>query len=131
MPHTTLYNEKAEIIETIFNGEVDFYEISDALSEIVALSMEKKCYLWLNDYSNSLADITTMDIYRLNIVLLEKAKPLGADFSKVRRAMVPSRNITDFKFAETVASNRGQIIKMCLTLDEARAWLAGTTVAHC
>jgi len=47
----------------------------------------------------------------------------GIDFYHLKRALVTTKFLKDFKFFETVSLNRGQNARVFDNIDEAQSWL--------
>jgi hypothetical protein len=125
MSHTTAYNSATHIIETKFHGEIAFEEIRQVMVEVTAIAVQKNCFSWLNDFSDAGADLTSTDVYNLSKALPDIASPLGNNIDKIKRAIVTGEKIKNVQFAETVAVNRGQHVKVFDDIIEARRWLSG------
>jgi hypothetical protein len=93
--------------------------------EATRIAEQKNCFSWLNDFSNAEANLTSTDIYNLSKALPGIASPLGSNIGKIKRAIVAGEKIKDVQFAETVAVNRVQHVKIFSSIDDARRWLLG------
>lgn len=65
----------------------------------------------------------TFEIYGFPERVAEITLPLGEARHSLKRAIVKGKADGDFEFAATVSFNRGQLLRVFHSLDEARDWL--------
>lgn len=123
MAHKTIFNTDTEIIETKLDGHITFDEVKDVISESVMLAKGNKCYLWLTDYCEATPRLSTMEIYDLHKLFIDAASSLNISVTQIKRAIVMSNHQSEYLFAQTIASNRGQTLKLFDDIEEARNWL--------
>jgi hypothetical protein len=123
MPHTIEYNDAGYIYVT-YEGNFDIEGALELLNHVASSMREHNCYRVLADFRNATMNISTLHIYNLPKLLQNQAVKADISFHHLKRAMiVPALHIENFRFFETVSSNRMQVIRVFQDLDEARAWL--------
>ena len=122
MPVVSVYNAVYKVIESKASGLVTMKEIKASLEEIVVLSLENDCYLWLNDFSGSKTAIPVFEIcaYAATLPSLIRLLP---HTHKIKRAIVSNDSESDFRFFENVSVNRAQNLKVFPDASSAREWL--------
>jgi len=123
MPYTISYNAEAGVIETKVQGDFFLSEAKEMISEAMEVAKEQNCFLLLCDLQAANVKLSTLEIYQLPNVVLDKSASLGFHAHKLKRALVATHNVRDYDFFETVTVNRGQNAKVFRDVDEARKWL--------
>ena len=123
MPYTTLIDEKQGIIETTLTGLATAQDIIEIMKQDVEIAISKKCYYWINDFSEAEYDMSTFEIYDFPKELMRLAERLGPERYRIKRAIVSSRIDENQKFAQLVSVNRGQSLGLFDSIEEARKWI--------
>jgi len=124
MSHTIIYNSETHVIESKFNGDLNFEEVKEFISAGALISRENNCPFFLSDYREVKLELSTMDIYEVPQLLQDIFASFGLNVRRLRRAVVAAADLEDYLFYETVAFNRGQYAKVFTDVDEARKWLS-------
>lgn len=123
MPYTIEFDNSG-YIHVIYEGNFDVDGALSLLGGVTYYVKEYNCYRVLSDFRNATMNISTIHIYELPGLLLNRALRVGVSFHDLKRAMVvPAPHIENFRFFETVSFNRMQSIRLFYDMDEAKAWL--------
>jgi hypothetical protein len=113
------FEEQPLILFAKISGEMHKEDIAKMSIEGIILARTKKCNRFIVDYRNAVLVGSEMDIYDTN-ANLEKTGLNRTD----RIAVLITRDIASFRFAEMVSSNRGWTqLKYFENEEEARAWI--------
>lgn len=123
MPYTIEFDNSGYIY-VIYEGNFDVDGALSLLGGVTYYVKEYSCYRVLSDFRNATMNISTIHIYELPGLLLNRALRVGVSFHDLKRAMVvPALHFENFRFFETVSFNRMQSIRLFYDMDEAKAWL--------
>jgi hypothetical protein len=125
MSHKSSYDNVDGIITTVFTDAVDVNDIISMMKDVTKLAVENKCYLWLNDFTKANVEVNIMGLFKLATSLKNIENTLGDNLFQVKRAVIRNPEMKENKFMETVAANRGQILKVFDNTDDAKKWLKG------
>ena len=123
MPHKVTYNLETHIVESEINGDLSLDESIELITSIGRACAENNCSLCLSDYRGATLNLSVFELYDVPNKLSNILDSLGLSAHKIKRAIVVSENVKDFRFYETVTLNNGQRIKMFQDINEARKWL--------
>ena len=126
MAYSLNYNAGLGIIELTLQGEYTLQGVCDGTRDALRMGVEKGTDLYLRDYRQAKVRVGTVDIQQLPEALNEIYTEYGVDIHTAKRAFVVDDMKDDFLFFETVAVNRGQLVRVFTDIDEARSWLLGT-----
>ena len=120
MPHEIKYDADTECLMCRMFGEFHTSELPKFASEVVALLNKHSCARILSDLREADLCLSTLDLYAIP-GLVTKA---GVK-QNVKRAIVFSKDVKDYRLLETVSHNRGQFVRVFTDFDEARTWIKG------
>jgi len=123
MAHTITYNPDLHIIEIKYQGNATVSELREVFSESMKVAREQDCFLFLSDFSEAKLKLSTLDIYELPDILSGTFASSGIPAYKLKRALIAEKDLEDYRFFETVTSNRGQYTKIFQDVARAREWL--------
>lgn len=124
MSHTIVYDPIQSFIQTTFQGIVTMKDMEEAISDMCQIAAEKKCHLFVNDFSESTVTVSVFDIYRTPEIFSKAASSYELNRYQMKRAVVFSpTTFREHGFAETIAVNYGQYVKFFTDLNEAKKWL--------
>ena len=103
------YNPSDRIIETQASGNITIYDIKKSLGEIMRLSLEHDCYLWLNDFTGSTLAVPMFQIMNYVESLPAFLEKTGDKKYTIRRTVVRNEQDERYFFFETTSHNRGRI----------------------
>ena len=112
------YDQEYNCIKGSYNGNINLEAIKEYAKEIKKTVSKHNCKHFFNDLRKANLDLSTMHIYNIPNLLIQ----LGIDHSW-RIAIVVLKDSEDYSFFETVAVNRGHIVKLFMDPDEAMNWL--------
>lgn len=123
MSHTIIYNSEMHIIESKFQEDLTFSEVKEFISEGARIAKENDCALFLTDYREVTLKLSTLEIYEIPKLMQDTFASTGLNAGRLRRAIVVAKDLKDYRFHETVTTNRGQSAKVFYDIDEAKEWL--------
>lgn len=123
MPFTTSYNNDDKILVTRIWGVATIDLIKDGLAEIMKQSIEYDCFLWLNDFSESILDVSIFKLFQYAESVPGSLEKFGNNKSRIRRAIVRNDQAESFAFFENASVNRGVITRVFADPESARNWL--------
>lgn len=123
MPYTTVYNAEIGIIETKLTGIVSKDVILSGLEDIMRLSLEHDCFLWLNDFSEAKLAMPITEIFLYAESVPAFLKKIGNKRFKIKRAIVRNDQEVSFNFFEDASVNRGVNTKIFVEPQQAKQWL--------
>ena len=112
------YDPASECVHVVFTGTVDLRVIQQAAPQVARLCEEKGCRRILNDMSRACMAISVADAFE-SPGIMEKAHISRS----IRRALVVPPDFRESEFLETLSQNRGHILKVFSTVEEAWGWL--------
>jgi hypothetical protein len=124
MTHTIIYNQDTQTIEIKFQGDITFNEVIELYSESAKVVKQQNCFVFLSDYTDATMKLSTFEIYDLPRMLSEIFTASEISVHKIKRALVVAKDLKDYRFFETVASNSGQRSKIFQDVAEAKEWLS-------
>jgi hypothetical protein len=117
MPYTIKYDEELDCIMVVVEGQLDLSLLKSLASDVAKAIEKYGSRRILNDLRRA----------RLKGVVDAYHMPRAAEESGVtlrcRRALVVGEASSDFDFLETVFLNQGHVVKMFVSIDDARHWL--------
>ena len=120
MPYSVEYDKDADCILVSVEGELDFLLFGRMAEDVAQCIKDHHCERILNDLREVRLKESVADIYSMPQQALKSGVARA-----VKRALVVSGPLSEFRFLETVFVNRGNIVKLFHNIDEARHWLAG------
>jgi hypothetical protein len=123
MPYTSIFNPDTYMLEVRLYGDFTLREIRETLAEFTAIIKERKCKRILTDYREANLKLSVTGIFRMPEIVAEIFTASGVNLYQLKRALVTTKFLKDFKFFETVSLNRGQNARVFDNMDEARSWL--------
>lgn len=120
MPYTVTYDTETDCIFVTIEGELNLLLLDSMAAEVSRCIKEHGCRRILNDLRNTKLTGHAIDIYSMP----KHALRAGVTRS-VQRALVVSGAFSEFRFLETVFINRGNIVRLFNSIDDARRWLFG------
>jgi len=123
MPYTSIFNPDTYMLEVRLYGDFTLREIRETLAEFTAIIKEKKCKRILTDYREANLKLSVTGIFRMPEIVVDIFSSTGINLYQLRRALITTKFLKDFKFFETVSLNRGQNARVFDNMDEARSWL--------
>ena len=116
--YTVEYMPDYGIIKVQIKGEFDAQVLSMATSKLVEEISRHDCSQILMDHRDATSKLPIVDLYNRP----EIAASLGIERSN-RIAIIYSKEEDDYRFLETVARNKGFMVKIFKDLDEGIKWL--------
>jgi hypothetical protein len=114
---------KHNYILVIADGAYDQEEAKKMFIDVAEIAKQKKLYKILFDARKVIGNISTMDRHELGVLLAQLTLDKN-EVKTLRVTIVGTEPTVDPKrFAETVAVNRGAILKVCTDYNEAVEWL--------
>jgi hypothetical protein len=125
MTHKIIYDPEKRYVEARVRGIINFTEIKEIFSKAAHKVKERESVLYLADYRGAILDMSTMELYQLPKLMSDIAASLGINVYELKRAVVIAQGLKesrldDFRFYETVTTNRGQNTKLFDDIDEAK-----------
>ncbi|NTU72068.1 MAG: hypothetical protein HGB10_09660 [Coriobacteriia bacterium] len=122
MPYTITYLEDEAVVFTDYEPPTSLAELEQVVADNFRIASEKGSWLFLGDCTKLPSSGSVIDVYELG----ETLDRIGADF-RMREALVVTPDPDergDFEFFVTVTTNRGIVVRLFTTMEEAREWLA-------
>lgn len=123
MPHTLSYNASLQIIEIKIEGAYYWNEAMQVLHETINMIKAKDCFLIRTDLREADIRISTAQQFDAPQIFKEAFTAEGINANNVKRAVVTKKITEDHKFAENVAVNRLQQVRIFENMDAAKTWL--------
>jgi hypothetical protein len=123
MPYTSIYHPGEQMLEVRLYGDFTLREIKETLTDFTVILKEKECKRILTDYREANLKLSVTGVFRMPEIVAEIFTDTGINLYQLRRALVTTKFLKDFKFFETVSINRGQYARVFDNVDEARSWL--------
>ncbi len=124
MTHTITYNPDMFTLEIKCQGDIALNEIKEIYIESTQVAKKHNCRLVFSDYCEATIKLSTTEIYDLPKILSSILSPSEIPVYELKRALVVAKNLEDYRFFETVTSNRGQHTKIFRDVAEAKKWLS-------
>ncbi len=118
MEYTVSYDPESECVLGSIEGEITPDVILAYVQELARVTRSSRCDRVLHDYRKAVLRLSTLLIHKIP----QLYQTAGLSFL-CRRALLVSRDLEDYQFYETTATNQGQIIQVFTEIEEARAWL--------
>jgi len=112
------YDSERDCVIGNFSGKLDKKAIKEYAEKIETTISKHDCNIFLHDMREADLDFSTFEIYNLPWISDESGFKL-----LWKGAIVASRQVTDYKFFETLANNRGYQVKVFGDPDRAMHWL--------
>ena len=122
MPHTINYNLETHVIEVKIHGDFRLSEGKEIITYLVQVIKEQNCF-FVNDMREAKMKLSTVDIYELPKLITSIFSSSEVNSYKLKRALVVTKDLEDYKFFETVTANRRQQVMLFFDIDEAKKWL--------
>jgi hypothetical protein len=126
MPLSVKYDPQDHLIAIRCTEWIDPDQVRQAAVDAAQLALQHECYLVLDDARGARPAFSPIEIYQLPDMIKDILAEAGISVARMRRALVVSNDLEDFRFFETVSRNRAHDVLLFQDLDEARAWLLGT-----
>jgi len=114
------HNPEHNYIVGSFIGGLNLKALKTYADEVVRVATKYNCKRFLNDLRAAETHLCTVEFYDALRILSESG--IGQSW---KRAIVVLNNLEDFEFFETVAANRGFMVKVFVNPDDAMNWLKG------
>ncbi len=112
------YSSESDCLIGTFEGNLNRNSMRPYLAEVVKMANRHVCHRFLNDLRKAIVEFTVTDFYEISM------RSVSGEFDRSwKRAIVVVEATSDLAFFETVASNRGLILKVFEDMDEALEWL--------
>lgn len=119
MPFTVTYDPETDSVRTRISGSLDKALIAEFFGEVVRVATEHRCTRILSDLRQARVAASAPDIYSEVDSAEHQSVPRD-----LRRAIVISRDMRDYRFWETVCRHRGHPgVKLFTDYDEAARWV--------
>lgn len=119
MPYNLHLQEDFNIISVTYSRQTNFNERLMALEEVVGLIQKnKKKYNLLIDVRKIITLLSTTQEYEFGVKLAACDELRGSQV-----AVLKNPESDENKFINTVAINRGYVLKVFLSVDDAQSWL--------
>jgi hypothetical protein len=112
------YIPEEGIVRLHLQGEIDAQILSVATSKLVEEISRCNCNRLLMDHREAKLNISVSEMFNRPMV----ASNLGVPYSS-KIAIIYSKREFDYRFVETVGSNRGFTVKVFTDIDEGIKWL--------
>jgi len=122
MAHTVSF-EGSILLLLRYHDTIDMASFLSGAGDTLALASRSACTRVLVDCRGAAVRLSTMDIYDLPTLLADLAQRQGLEISAFKRALLVDGSFSDFAFAENVAVNRGQQVRVFMDEALARGWL--------
>lgn len=126
MAHSVTYDEIDRLVAICYRGKLGLSEVREGAAEAARTAKKHACSRILIDSREVELALSTLEIYELPATLSKVVAEFQLDIHTLKRAVVVSRITDDVRFLENVAVNRGNVAKVFLDMDAARAWLTGS-----
>ncbi len=120
---TVRYDEQYRCVEIKLCGGVDMAAITALRSEVMALVQTHRCMRLLVDMRDAVSETSTMDIFDQQERTSEDLANLGIAWHQFWHAFVVGDEQEDVRFYENVAGNRGHVVRVFSSIEEAKQWL--------
>ena len=124
MPYTIGYEESRFILIDV-TGTLKASDVHQMIIDTAKMVKSTNCYHVLSDYQKAEIVGSTTEIFKMTNTFIEEMKREGIEYYKVKRAIIVSKNIEDFKFYETASRNKGQLIGIFENRNKGIEWLSG------
>ena len=126
MPFTVNYDREAGCVRTNIVGRIDKELVGAFFAEVGRVATENRCTRILSDLREARIAVSTLDIFA------EVESPEHASIPRnVKRAIVISRDMRDYRFWETLCRNRGFLhVRIFTDYDEAAEWVLGDSASQ-
>ena len=126
MPFTVTYDRVDDCVRTSIVGRIDKDLVGEFFAEVGRVARENRCSRVLSDLREGRIAASTLDIFS------EVESPEHGSISRnVRRAIVISRDMRDYRFWETLCRNRGfRHVRIFTDHDEAAEWVLGNSAGQ-
>lgn len=109
MAYKVTYNADEKCVYASIEGPVDLATAQRYAQEIVKQMRTRHCPRLRNDMRRASLKLSTMDLYDLPAWIEERMEEAGISRS-CKRALLVSRDFSDYKFYETVSRNHGHLL---------------------
>ena len=120
MPYSVTYDPETDCIYVSIEGELNLPLFNRMAAEVARCMNEHDCRRILNDLRQAIPAESAIDIYSMP----KRAVEAGVAHT-VKRALLVSDTASDFRFLETVFINRGNIVQLFTSIEDAKRWLFG------
>lgn len=122
MPWSTDFQQESGLVEIVFSGRVSATDLKQSTSDAVALGKASGSSRFLADLTGCEVSASMVDVYELPV-----SQYVDEDVSRESRIALVSKkagpNREAVQFYETVCVNRGWLVHVFETAEEAIAWL--------
>ncbi len=118
MSYSIEYNKKKKCIYVAVEGVLELALFERMASEIAKIIKDRDCGKIINDLRNAVPPESSADIY----FMPERALNAGVSRA-IKRALVVSGSVEDYKFLRTVFVNQGNVVRLFDSIDDAEQWL--------
>jgi hypothetical protein len=116
---TVTYDKENDYVVASCEGVLNIEAMSEIARKIVEKAKEHGCKKLLNDLRKVKLEVDTMEIFKSPDTLQEQ----GIDRNMMRAVVVDEKHEGDFHFFETVAVNRGHLMRVFTDYNSAITWL--------
>lgn len=119
MPYILHYDQNIPCLISHFAGNFDREIMKKHANELVQIALKCKCKSFLENIKKTIWNLSIFTLYNI----LEILHGAGIDQSWTGAIVVSPTNFDHYKFIETIAINRGYIIKVFKDQKKATSWL--------
>jgi hypothetical protein len=121
MSHVLTVSRKRNYLHVIVTGDNTATDIQQYLTEVRDACEQQSCPYVLIEENLAGPSLGTLDLFH---VIANAAPPSPAVRCIAYIDVNPEHDAERMKFAETVASNRGMLVKVFSSMPDAEAWIA-------
>ena len=123
MLHKVTYDENSKIITIKYWGNISLPDLKSGSRDAAQQIIDYKCHHILVDSREVDFKLSTLEIFDLPKTFSDILSEFGLELRKIKRALLVAHIKNDYQFVETVAINRGYLVKLFDDINEARKWL--------
>ena len=124
MTQVLTYDPVSGMVVSVVDGEVTKEDILRNYGKALQFLKENSCLKILSDYRGASLKLSTTEILELSKILNEVAAKMGFDVRSLKRAVVFSKQMRDYRFYQDVSTQRKLTIRIFQEVEEAAKWLA-------
>jgi len=118
MPYSVKYDTETNCIYISVEGQLNLSLFDNMAAEVSRCINENNCKRILNDMRHARPAKSVVDIYNMPRLALK-----AGVVRVVRRALVVSEPMSEYRFLETVFVNQGNIVQLFNNINDAKRWL--------
>ncbi len=126
MPFTITHDTTNNLLIGIFVGTIDIKVLREYALEMKNFQNPDAVHRILTDYREAHIDLSTLQLFHLPESHDQLLKTVGFNVHRIKRAILYNpKDHGSASFFETVALNRGHMVKIFTNEEEAKTWLMG------